>query len=169
MRLIVSNTGPILHLQEVDALHLLRDAGQVCIPALVEDELRRHLPEWHKIRPDWLEVTEMTEVELAPFRQWVTGGVVHAAEAAAIALARGLKADWFLTDDTAARLLARNLSIEVHGSLGMVLWAAVVGHVDRGPAADLVSRLASSSLWVSPKILAEALDALATIFKEQNG
>ena len=165
MRRIVSNTGPILHLQEINGLHLLGDAGQVCIPALVEDELRRHLPEWHKNRPDWLVVAEVTEAELTPLWQWVAGGVVHAGEAAAIALARRLKADWFLTDDTAARLLARSLSIEVHGSLGVVLWAAAVGHLDQEPAKDLVSRLASSSLWISPKILAEARDALAIIFQ----
>jgi len=169
VRRIVSNTGPVLHLQGSDALYLLGDAGQVWIPALVEDELRRHLPEWHKNRPDWLEVTEMTAAELAPLRQWIAGGIVHAGEAAAIALARRLKADWFLTDDTAARLLARSLSIEVHGSLGVVLWAAAVGHLDREPAADLVCRLASSSLWISPKILAETRNALAIIFEGKGG
>jgi predicted nucleic acid-binding protein len=168
VRRIVSNTGPVLHLKEIDSLHLLRDAGQVFIPPPVEDELRRRIPEWGKNRPDWLEVTEVTEEELAPLRQWVAGGIVHAGEAAAIALARQLKADWFLTDDTAARVLARSLSIEIHGSLGAVLWAAATGKLDRQPAMDMVSRLASSSLWLSPRILVEAHRALAIIFQEKN-
>ena len=56
-------------------------------------------------------------------------------------LVRQLKADWFVTDDTAARVLATTLGIEVHGSLGILLWAAAA-HLD-GDEAD-----AGSMLWL---------------------
>jgi predicted nucleic acid-binding protein len=69
-----------------------------------------------------------------------------------------------LTDDAAARLLAQNLGLEVHGSLGIVLWAAAVGHRNRTDSEITLERLASSSLWLSPKILAEARTALDQLF-----
>ena len=53
-----------------------------------------------------------------------TGGLAAYGEAQAIALARQFGPDWLLTDDASARLLAQSLGLEVHGSLGLVLWSA---------------------------------------------
>lgn len=80
-----------------------------------------------------------------------------------IVLAQSLAADWLLTDDAAARVVATLLGIEVHGSLGVVLWAAARRHIDRPEAAALLDRLAKSSLWVSPAIVAEARRALEAL------
>ncbi len=44
-----------------------------------------------------------------------------AGEAEAIALARSLHADWLLTDDAEARVVAQLAGLEVHGSLGVLL------------------------------------------------
>jgi predicted nucleic acid-binding protein len=82
-----------------------------------------------------------------------------------MALARQIGADWFLTDDAAARLLASALGIEVHGSLGILLWAAAVGHLGRIEAEAALSRLAASSLWVSGRVLEEARSALRRLFE----
>jgi predicted nucleic acid-binding protein len=60
-----------------------------------------------------------------PFRV----GLLDAGQAEAIALARQLKANWFLTDDTAARVLSASFGLEVHGSLGIVLCAAAMRHL----------------------------------------
>jgi len=89
---------------------------------------------------------------------------LDAGEAEAIALARQIQADWFLTDDAAARLFAQALGLEVHGSLGIVLWAAVAGHLNRAAAEAVLNRLAQSSLWVSARVLAEARSALDQLF-----
>jgi hypothetical protein len=50
--------------------------------------------------------------------------------------------------------------MEAHGSLGVVLWAAGQAHISRDEAAAILDRLAVSSLWISPTILAEARRAL---------
>jgi hypothetical protein len=91
---------------------------------------------------------------------WQQAGLLDAGEAEAIALARQVQADWFLTDDTAARLFAQVLGLEVHGSLGIVLWAAAVGHLNQTAAEAALNHLARSSLWVSARVLAEARSAL---------
>lgn len=89
---------------------------------------------------------------------------MDAGEAEAIALARQITADWLLTDDAAARLFAEELGIEVHGSLGIVLWATAIGHLERPAAEQALAQLASSSLWISRRTLAEARAALHEIF-----
>jgi len=90
--------------------------------------------------------------------------LLHAGEAEAIALARQIRADWLVTDDAAARLFAQTLGIEVHGSLGIVLWAAATGRLNRPQAEAVLERLSRSSLWLSPRVLAEAKKALEKIY-----
>jgi hypothetical protein len=46
------------------------------------------------------------------------------------------------------------------GFLGLVLWAAAMGHLSRPEAETALDRLARSSLWVSPSVLLAAKAAL---------
>ena len=91
---------------------------------------------------------------------WQQAGLLHYGEAHAIALARQLQAHWLLTDDASARLLAQSWGLEVHGSLGVVLWSAARGHLSRPDAEAALDRLARSSLWMSASVLRAAKAAL---------
>ena len=163
MRRIVSNTGPVLHLLEAQAFDLLSLTGDIHLPIGVEHEIARVIPAWQ--RPNWITVDKLSEPYATESATWEQAGLLHAGEAATIGLARQLKAEWVLTDDTAARLVARTLGLEVHGSLGVVLWAAAVGHLARAEAEVALERLSQSSLWLSAKVLAEAKEALEEIFR----
>ncbi len=85
-------------------------------------------------------------------------------EAQAIVLARSIRADWLLTDDARARLVGSLRGLEVHGSLGVILWAASAGHLNHTEALAAVDRLSRSSLWVSPSVLVEARDVIEGLF-----
>ena len=160
MRRVVSNTGPLLHLSEAQVLPLLMQTGEMYIPRAVDVEMEQRDSMWHNARPSWIHV----ETLIAPYNgeatAWRQAGLLDAGEAEAIALARQIQTDWFLTDDAAARLFAQALGLEVHGSLAIVLWAAAVGHLNRAAAEAALNRLAQSSLWVSANVLAEARSAL---------
>jgi len=149
-----------MHLSEIGATELLRVAGDVHIPTSVDVELQRCLPDWPEAKPAWLHVTTPESVHMVRADEWMRAGVIHAGEAAALALACQLHADWFLTDDAAARLLACTLGLEVHGTLGVLLWAAATRQTEQGRARYLLGQLARSSLWLSPRVLAEARAAL---------
>jgi hypothetical protein len=95
--------------------------------------------------------------------QWTAAGLLHAAESEALALALQLNAHWYLTDDTAAREFAKSLGVEVHGSLGVVLWAATHGHLSPEKSAARLEALFSSSLWVSSSVRETARAALKQI------
>lgn len=82
-------------------------------------------------------------------------------------LALRKKADWFPTDDATTRLFVSLLGLEVHGSLGMVLWNAAKGYGDRNDAESAINRLEASSLWLSDRIRREARDALKEILSRK--
>ncbi|MBX3001939.1 MAG: DUF3368 domain-containing protein [Caldilineaceae bacterium] len=164
MRQVVCDTGPVLHLLEAQAVELLQLAGNIYIPKAVTDELAYLMPKWQL--PSWIRVETLTQPFAKQATVWYQAGLLDLGEAEAMALARLLKADWFLTDDAAARLFAQSLELEVHGSLGVLLWAAAIGHLDREQAEAALDRLSQTSLWLSKHILDEASTALQEIFKE---
>ena len=126
MRSVVSDTGPVLHLHEARALHLLQLVGEIAVPPAVDEELGRWIGGWNSQRPPWISSREVDATSADDWRAWCEAGILQPGEAQAISLARQLRADWFLTDDAAARLVASRLGFEVHGSLGVVLWAAAM-------------------------------------------
>lgn len=143
---------------------MLQEAGHILIPPRVESETAALDAGWRRERPQWIEIVPLEEPFEARASDWIRAGLLHAGEAEALALAGQLRAEWLLTDDTAARLLARQQGFEVHGSLGVVLWAAATGHFNRQTAEEALEALSRSSLWLSSHILAEAREALRKIF-----
>jgi predicted nucleic acid-binding protein len=165
---IVSDTGPILHLSEAAALPLLGLAGDVHIPPAVEAELRQLIATWQRERPAWIRLGDLPPAREAQAAAWRQAGLLDYGEAEAVALSLELNPEWFLTDDAAARLFGEALGLEVHGSLGVVLWAAALGHTNQQESEGALERLARSSLWISQRVLQEATDALKLIFGAPN-
>ncbi len=145
MRIVVCDTGPIPHLSEAGGLGLLEQAGEVLIPPIVDREIARHLQDWTSRRPHWLRLESPQHPLAEQLEQW----------AAQVDLGAG--------EMEAARVVATLLGLEVHGSLGVVLWAAAQAHISRHEAIANLDGLARSSLWISPAILAQARRALDTL------
>ena len=164
MRIIVCDTGPILHLIEAGLLGLLQDVGKVYIPKLVDSEMADLHQHWEKERPDWIQIEQLRQDEVDKAEALFLSGILDDGEAEAVILAKRLNAEWFLTDDTEARIFADSLGIEVHGSLGIVLWSAAVGNLSYEESTDALDRLSKTSLWISKNILSQAQKALITIF-----
>jgi predicted nucleic acid-binding protein len=164
MKLIVSNTGPILHLREAKLLNLLQKADHVYIPQKVDDELIKLDSRWKKDRPLWIEIEPLKSNEAKDAEYLFLSGLLDLGEAEAIILAKRLQPNWFLTDETEARILDSSLGIEVHGSLGVVLWSASVGHLNYKESKEALDRLSTTSLWISKNILSEAQKAIEIIF-----
>ncbi len=163
---VVCDTGPVFHLIEASLLELLPKAGEVHIPSIVDSELTDLLRQpWKKQKPQWLTIDPLTPEESENIDSLTQSGLLDPGEAGAILLAKRLKADWLLTDDTAARLFADSLGLEVHGTLGVVLWAAAVGHLDFDASVRALDRLNKTSLWISQEIMMEARKALNKMFE----
>jgi len=163
MSVIVCDAGPIIHLYEARCLPLLRRTGNLFLPHRVYLEVQTaiHMDiQW----PDWLIIVRLSSKEQNEAVMWQAAGGIHGGEAEALVLAKQKKADWFLTDDAAMRLFVSLLGFEVHGSLGIILWNAAHGYLNRKETEEALNRLEHSSLWLSAKIYQEARQALDDIF-----
>lgn len=141
---------------------MLRLVGDLHVPPQVIAEMAFQMTGWSL--PEWITFDALTPDHATDAAAWQQAGLLDAGEAEAIALARQIAANWLLTDDGAARLFAEELGIEVHGSLGVIFWAAAVGHLGRPEAERALTQLVSSSLWISNRIVIEAHMALDEIF-----
>jgi predicted nucleic acid-binding protein len=162
-RIIVCDTGPLLHLSETGAIHLLSLAGEILIPSMVAKEFEANAQGWKP--PQWVKILELDEGARQQAAVWIESKKLDAGEAEAIGLALQTKADWLLTDDALARQFAESLDLEVHGSIGLLLWNIARGNIEnQEQALNLLDNLAQSSLWVSERVLQEARKAIIGMF-----
>jgi len=162
-RSIVCDTGPVLHLSEAGAIHLLRLAGDIFVPPIVASEFESNAQGWKP--PQWIEVLELKKSARQQAKSWIQANRIDMGEAEAISLARQINADWLLTDDARARQLAEAQGLEVHGSVGLLLWSIATGHVNnRDEGLRLLDNLAHTSLWISRRVLQEARRAITAMF-----
>jgi hypothetical protein len=161
IRIVVCDTGPLLHLGEANIIHLLQMAGEIIIPFVVAEEFKRNtsdikLPEWVTIK----ELDEQYQKTVLEWRKQIDEG-----EAAAIALTMQMEADWLLTDDAIARQFGESVGLEIHGSIGLLLWAAAVGHIEsENEALNGLNALVNSSLWISDRVVNQARKAIHTLY-----
>lgn len=159
MKIIICDAGSIIHLHEAGMLSLLAQMGDIFLPQGVSAEVL-DVTNLADAWPEWLQAVDLNPFELREAESWVKIGDLHAGEAEAFVLARAKKADWLLTDDSAARLFASLLGLEMHGSLGVVLWNVAHGNLSRSDGEQALDALKRSSLWLSGKILEEARKAV---------
>lgn len=170
MRLLVADTGPLIHLHEARALHLLPLAGQVFVtPQVMKEWLGQPAERRPDPLPDWIRSIVPSAGASLRSRAWMQSGLLHGGEAESLAVALEMAADWLLTDDAAPRLLATTLGVETHGSLGIILWAAAQRHLTFADACSALDRLERSTLWLSAKVRTEARTALRQLLEpDQN-
>jgi len=149
-RIVVCDTSPLLHLIEANLIDLLDLAGEIIIPSAVTEEFKRNASDMKL--PDWVTVKELEQPYQKKALDWRKQ--VDEGEAAAIALTMQLQADWLLTDDAIARQLGESLGLEIHGSIGLLLWAVAVGYIKiETEAIESLNALAGSSLWISDRVV----------------
>ena len=88
MKLIVSDTGPLLHLTEANLLGVLQDAGKIYIPKLVEVEMYDLHPQWTKHRPEWIFTKSLFPDEVKEAESLCLAGPLDFGEAGAIVLSK---------------------------------------------------------------------------------
>jgi predicted nucleic acid-binding protein len=164
-RIVVCDTGPLLHLSEAGAIHLLHNVGEILIPPTVGREFKANSQGW--LPPHWVKITDLDKNVKQQAMDWVQEGHIDLGEAEAIGLALQINADWLLTDDAKARQFAETVGLEVHGSLGLLIWNVSVGYLDdRAQALTLLNHLAKTSLWISKRVLHEAQKAIIVLLPE---
>lgn len=148
----VADTGPLIHLLEVDALSLLSAVDELFVPTTVHDELDvGGVPD------------ELGDVAYALVDAAVDEGEhdrLDPGETAALAVATERDAV-LLTDDLAAREAAAEAGIEIHGSVGIIALGHARGVLDRDEAAALMRALQrETSLFVTDAVIERGIEML---------
>lgn len=144
---VVSNTSPIIALDYLKELHLLRELfGVTLIPPAVAREITG------RSFPSWIQVRNLSQ----PVSPVILSASLGAGEREALTLALELEAD-ILLDDKAARRIASRLRRPVLGTLGLLLRAKEKGLI---PAIRPgLERLRALPFHISPRLHESAISA----------
>jgi predicted nucleic acid-binding protein len=151
IRLVVADAGPLIHLDQADALSLLELTGEVLVPKTVLDELEGG-------------PTDVSELEF-PVEQVDpdTGSAyphLDPGETAALLICIDRDAI-LLTDDMDARTTATEAGIEVHGSVGVVLYGYSQGALSQNTAKRTLRELKrDTSLYLSTPLIEHAIESV---------
>lgn len=118
--LVVADAGVLIHLDELSALDVLNHYEAVFVPHAVWAEVQYH-------RPQALQHNNIKLIHYPsqPYSAKINAlsalFTLHHGESEALSLCLEQSINTLLTDDTAARLAAKNLNLNVHGTLGLLL------------------------------------------------
>jgi predicted nucleic acid-binding protein len=151
---IVSDAGPLIHLDELDCLDLLRNLGTILIPREVWTEVIGHRPQF-TIRD--LPNADIVDIVVEPSAKLLSLSKalgLDIGERAAIALMERVSAKLLLCDAAAARLAAESLGFAVHGTIGVVIRSIRTAARTRQQALAVLRELPiKSSLHISHRLL----------------
>ena len=120
---LVCDSGPLIHLDELESLYLLGDFDPVLVPKQVWQEVALHRPDALKNFEIRLEKVGVVVSSEPAFQTLARSLSLDLGEQAALSLMRIHPQSIFITDDAAARLAAVALGYSVHGSIGILIRA----------------------------------------------
>jgi predicted nucleic acid-binding protein len=156
--IVVADSSPLVVLMNIGHVELLSSMyGRVIIPPEVAGELAspkrtEAVQLFIATPPAWLEIRPPAAIERIPG--------LDAGEAAAISLARELRADRVIIDEVSGRKAAAERNLHVIGTIGVLVAAAQRELVDLEQAFEMIKR---TDFWVSSKFLDEQL----VVFRKQ--
>jgi len=154
---VVSNTSPLIFLSNVDSLDLLSLCfDQVLIPEEVKAEFGDDkLPEIIEEKAISSEGKNVVDIQY---------GALHRGELEAIQLAYEIDADLVLLDDLLARKKAKQMNIEVMGTLGIFLTSSYDGNISPRLASQKIDILINEyDMFVAQSLLAHVRNELIQI------
>ncbi len=120
-KVVISDASCFILLQKIDALEILGQTyGTVTTTPDVRSEVKFQLPEWVEVRSP---VSSELVVKLVRS--------IDLGEATAIALASEIVGSIVILDDLKARKVAKELGLEVTGTVGVILKAKNCGIIDK--------------------------------------
>lgn len=166
MTLCVGDTGPLLHLHEINRLPLARLFSSIAIPDAVEAELQRYGIGAAPLAGAGLAIHVATPSSQAADRIRADCAELRLQEAdqAVLALALDLACPTVLTDDLDLRDAYRRFGITPVGTIGVLFRSWATRQLDRAELERTIRSLfAESSIHLSPAFRAYILARLETM------
>ncbi len=139
---VVCDAGPLIHLDELSCLDLLRDFPRVLVPEDVLREVERHRPSALTRRILDFEVRPVVVSTTPAFAALAQALALDRGEQAALSLCLQRPGSLLLTDDSAARLASRALGVRAQGTIGVLVRAIRRQQRSREQVVSLLRELA---------------------------
>ena len=162
---VVSDAGPIIHLDELGCLRLMADFERVVIPDVVRGEVLKHRDIAFKGDDvNWMESSSAFFLQ-EPLGTMCRIFSLDAGEVAALEILNREPNLIFLTDDAAARLVATKLGIRVHGTIGLLVRAIRRDLMQSDEVIDTLNSLPHrSTLHIKASVLEAAISRVSEYF-----
>ncbi len=158
---VVSNTSPVSNLAIIGKLDILaRQFGAIRIPRAVQAELERlehgvaRSSIDQALAAGWLKVETVASIDLARH----LASFLDSGEAEAIALASESGSDLLIMDESAGRAAARDLGLEMTGTLGVLLKEKRAGRI-HSMEMEMDRLVGEAGFYLSEKVRRMFLDA----------
>lgn len=162
---VVTDAGPIIHLSEIQCMHVLTVFRTLHVPIVVWHEILRYVSERDINFPEKLAIRHHA-LESERIQQWVAANALeqlHAGEQACLWLCDTLRVQIILTDDLAVRDVAKQREITPVGSLGVLIRAYRNGVLTLSQTEhELLALQKTSSLFVTNAVVELAIEQLRT-------
>ena len=162
---VVCDAGPIIHLDELSCLDLLADFAPILVPGSVWQEVSHHRPNalaQGESQFARAQITLSDDIELLTLLRALA---LDAGEQEALVLMRRHPEAILLTDDAAARLVAEQWGLRVHGTIGVLVRAI---RTDARTPTEILSVLRllpqRSTLYIRPSLLNKIITQIQTEF-----
>ncbi len=153
---IVCDSGPIIHLDELNCLYLLEDFWEVLIPDTVHKEIKQYRP----VSLSRMNVSLIVSPGNIPndTRLLTLCRIfsLDAGEMEALALMEKNLDAIFLTDDASARMVAEQMGFKVHGTIGILIRSIRRGQMEPGEVLRVLEEAPSkTTLYIKRSLLDE--------------
>ncbi|MBX7245791.1 MAG: hypothetical protein K1X53_09840 [Candidatus Sumerlaeaceae bacterium] len=160
---VVSDAGPLIHLDELGCLEFLANYQRVLVPSEVWREVEKHRPRALLNKRVVLLKTFLQGAPTPTIRSVASLLELHRGETEALQVALEQGAGLLLTDDAAARLAAGNLNIAVTGTVGILMRSIRTGMASPEAIIAVLSTLSQkSTLHIKPSLLQELIQMIET-------
>jgi predicted nucleic acid-binding protein len=166
--LVVADAGPLIHLDELDALDVLSDFKAILVPNTVWLEVQHHRPralEHKKINL----LRQATPPAIEQIKALATLYTLHHGERDALAQCLTNNINLLVTDDTAARLAAKSLNIAAHGTIGLLIRSV---RQELRTVSDVLTLLTAipekTTLHIRPSLLNDVIAQVKTEWKSNS-
>ena len=155
---MVCDAGPVLHLDELDCLHLLNDFSKVILPDIVVTEVFRHrnvyLDTLNNMKVEAFNLSDLEE----PLKTMCRMFALDAGEIGTLFVASRYNGLTVLTDDAAARLVAQRCQFNVHGTIGVIIRSIRMGSLTPEKVVSILQTIPEkSTLYIKPALLEKVI------------
>jgi predicted nucleic acid-binding protein len=150
----VLDAGPLIHLDELGRLHLLNDFKELLVPQAVLAEAVKHRPGLRLAELSNLEIISEPTPLPADWLKLADDLALHMGERAALAVLKARGGQFLLSDDAAARTVARAVGFQTHGTIGLILRSRRRGKISQAEMLQLLRELpARTTLHLRKELL----------------